>query len=62
MARKSKNQWSRINDNKVRHIWKCEDGCDEVWVSPDWYSNNGTPVCGECDCDMVYVRTEIRKK
>lgn len=55
--------WKRISDSKVRHKWVCEnEECNEgkpVFVSPDWYADNGTPVCRFCDDDMSYVETEI---
>jgi hypothetical protein len=56
-------KWKKIEDCKVRHIWECqEEDCSEdnmsCDVSPEWYEDNGTPVCG-CGVDMVYVRTEI---
>jgi hypothetical protein len=56
--------WKKINDKNVRHVWmckneECEDYGTECHISPEWYQNNGTPVCNECDVDMVYVGTEI---
>ena len=55
MARK------KIADHKVINIWKCpEEGCDETAeITPDWYEENGTPICCECDVDMEYDHTEI---
>lgn len=57
-------KWKTVEDKNVQHIWKCTDGdegCDfQAEVTPDWYQNNGTPVCNECDRDMEYVRTEVR--
>ncbi len=50
---------------KVKHFWKSQndDNCavdnDEVCVSPDWYQDNGTPICPVCGQDYVYDRTEI---
>ena len=57
--------WKEIKDENVRMIWKCEEtdceeGNPEVDVSPTFYQDNGTPVCG-CDCDMAYQRTEINQ-
>ena len=56
------NDWKEIDDNKINHVWKCtEPGCEEkAHISPDWYEQNGTPVCPECDCDMVYDKTLIK--
>lgn len=58
-------KWRKIADNKVLHIWKKENDhtCHspkEVTVSPNWYQDNGTPICG-CGEDMVYSHTEILK-
>lgn len=57
--------WKKVSDRAVRHHWKCPDpmdeGCKEkAIISPDWYENNGTPICIECDCDMEYVKTEVK--
>lgn len=52
-------KWEKIPDEKVRAIWKCEE-CDKTAIiSPDWYTQNGTPMCCDCDEDMVYKHTEI---
>lgn len=58
--------WTKIPDNKVQHVWKKhpEDDCAEddcpIIVSPDWYEENGTPMCS-CGQDLVYSHTEILK-
>ena len=59
MAKKAK--WLKIEDSKLRHVWSCgEDGCKEkAIVAPEWYADNGTPVCPKCDRDMCYDHTEI---
>lgn len=59
--RECKKEWKVVPDPNIRHLWQCrEEGCNEAAeVSPEWYQNNGTPVCGNCDCDMIYVRTEV---
>lgn len=59
-------KWKVIADKNVQHIWKCPDfvkiGCKETaTVSPEWYQNNGTPVCGKCDSNMEYVKTRIKE-
>ena len=62
MERWTEEKWTKIDDTLVRHIWECrERDCGEgiATVSPEWYQDNGTPVCPECDIDMVYVKTEI---
>ena len=52
--------WKEIDTCNVRHIYTCPDGkCDDVDVYPDYFFENGTPVC-QCDKDMEYSRTEIR--
>lgn len=58
---KNPTTWIKIDDEKLRHFWNCPECNSKEHVSPDWYSNNGTPVCGECDCDMEYSHTEIKK-
>lgn len=60
----SKSVWTGIPDNRVQHVWTQaeDDDCGEgeafVMVSPDWYEQNGTPICN-CGRDMVYHHTEI---
>ena len=51
--------WIFVNDHKLRHRWECPE-CDRaVYVSPWWYSDNGTPMCIYCpDQDMEYILTE----
>lgn len=38
-----KTKWTIIPDEQVRNWWKCPECDKKEWVSPDWYSNNGTP-------------------
>lgn len=64
-SKKSKPVWKSVDDARVRHIWANEDGSGEIYVDPDFYGDNGTPVCCDeesefFDQDMIYVRTEIR--
>ena len=62
-----KNKWVTIPNSKVQMIWVCNSHerhvypREEAAIPPDWYEVNGTPVCSECDRDMIYVRTEIKK-
>lgn len=51
--------WKKIDDSKVQHTWKCPECGEMETVSPDWYSDNGTPMCGDCGVDMEYQYTEI---
>lgn len=52
--------WTTIADAQVRHVWHSKDAAlnETVYVSPDWYEENGTPIdsAGE---DMTYSHTEI---
>tara|TARA_R110001599_G_scaffold260894_1_gene461247 strand:+ start:171 stop:443 length:273 start_codon:yes stop_codon:yes gene_type:complete len=62
--------WRPIKDEKILHRWRCVcDGRNDpegikwnssvhtVEVSPDWYEDNGTPVCMNCSEDMQYIET-----
>lgn len=51
--------WVRIGDTRVRHLWRCRRCRTTASVSPAAYSDIGTPVCGDCDTDLVYLGTEI---
>jgi len=48
-----------IEDSKVFNIWFCPECKETETITPDWYQDNGTPVCGHCDIDMQYSHTEI---
>jgi hypothetical protein len=62
-----KNEWTKIADNKVRHVWKkdCKVECFSlpiiIKISPTEYANSGIPICQDCGNDFIYVRTEIKK-
>lgn len=51
--------WIAIDDTKVRHVWRCAECSDEINVDPWWYQDNGTPVCTDCNEDMLYLSTEM---
>lgn len=56
--------WKTIEENQVRHIWKCcievcENNKKEVDVEPTFYAYAGNPFCCFCEHDMQYIRTEI---
>jgi len=55
--------WTPIKNNNVRSIWNCEySDCtrlEQAIVNPDFYQDSGTPVCPDCDSDMIYQYTEI---
>jgi hypothetical protein len=64
----AKENWVEIADDHIRHIWQPGEGDDcqadeydagEVAVSPNWYRDNGTPNCGICGKELVYIRSEI---
>lgn len=52
-----KKTWVKIADNQIRHVWNDEEG-NEVYISPDWYQCNGTPMTEHGE-DMEYSHTEI---
>ena len=53
--------WQKIPDSHVRHVWECST-CDNLErVSPDFYSDAGTPFCPDCQCNMDYCYTELLK-
>lgn len=54
--------WTVVSNKKVRCVWKCHACLLKEYVSPEWYEDNGTPVCCECDRDMSYIRTEVAVK
>ena len=47
--------WRPIKDELILHRWQCR--CTTVELGPDWYQDNGTPVCANCGDDMFYVET-----
>ncbi|NCO61000.1 MAG: hypothetical protein COZ70_02510 [Deltaproteobacteria bacterium CG_4_8_14_3_um_filter_51_11] len=50
--------WKKIDDKKIRHVWRCPECGKTAIIGPDFYGDNGTPVCMECSDDMEYCRTE----
>jgi hypothetical protein len=56
--------WVVVKDLDVRHLYRCPECGAELYVYPDFFEAMGTPVCcepiGTCDCDMDYVRTEVK--
>ncbi len=55
-------KWAKVADENVRHIWVCTDckAKTKAIITPNWYENNGTPVCSCCDRDMTYSHTDWR--
>jgi len=54
--------WKKIKDKNIQHYWECKDCHKKAVISPDWYENNGTPVCDSCDRDMKYAYTRVKQK
>lgn len=52
-------KWAAVPDSMVRHFWRCPKCKVTEFVGPAAYADIGTPVCGDCDTDLVYVRTEF---
>lgn len=48
-----------IEDKNVIHTWTCKSCGKTFEVTPDYYEENGTPVCWDCDRDCEYSKTEI---
>ncbi len=53
-------KWTPIEDSKVILCWKCPECGDTADVDPTFFQDSGTPMCSECDVDMVYVKTHIQ--
>ena len=56
--------WKTVPDEEVQHVWKCEnEECPRHGVTftvfPDYYQESGTPLCDQCDEDLVYQKTEV---
>lgn len=49
----------KIEDDCVMSYWRCTECGDRYPVNPDWYQENGTPVCIDCNLDMQYLHTEV---
>ena len=50
---------SRLNvkDSEVFTVWTCKECPEAIFVHPDFFQDNGTPMC--CDQDMIYDRTFV---
>ena len=53
-----------IKDEDIYNVWLPKCGCnvDEAVVHPDFYEDNGTPICPECGEDMRYAHTDVELK
>ena len=56
---KARPQWKVVPDSCVKHVWVCEVCLKKQSVPPDWYEQNGTCECSDCQQDMQYVETLI---
>ena len=58
-------KWTKIEDSKIQHVWKCPECGVKAIIPPTFYNDNGTPMCiADRDCegtDMEYSHTEILK-
>lgn len=55
-----KSEFVKIEDTCVINIWFCPECGKKAEITPDWYQNNGTPMCSDCDEDMEYNHTEVK--
>ncbi len=53
--------WNKIDDCEVIHHWKCSDCDTGIVLHPDYYQDNGTPMCWECEQNMDYQHTECNQ-
>jgi len=51
--------WKKIATKRVKDVWVCPTCKDQVTVHPDFYTDNGTPMCADCDEDMTFLHTKI---
>jgi hypothetical protein len=54
-------QYITIDDKYINMIWQCDNCGEKASIHPDFYQENGTPICDRCDNDMDYIKTEIEK-
>ena len=57
-------QWEVLRDCHIRLIWACDNpDCDNykmlINTNPIDVMNIGTPICNECDDDLVYIETAV---
>lgn len=53
-----KENWKKIEDCKVLHVWINRETKKEVEISPDFYQDNGEPIDDQGDV-MEYSHTLI---
>jgi len=59
-------EWRTVSEDDVRTVWTCpHEDCkahgEEIMVTPGFFSDAGTPICGECGDDLIYLRVEVLK-
>jgi hypothetical protein len=57
--------WKKVEDKDILHVWMCADeDCSrngvKIIVTPTFYQDSGTPICGNCGEDCIYQHTEVR--
>jgi len=54
--------WKEVEDERVRHVWRCSKCLRTAYVGPGFYAEAGEPMCPvECSEEpMEYVCTEVR--
>ena len=58
-------KFKRVSVDDVREGYTCaNDKCPEhnklIWVSPTFYADAGSPICGDCGDDLVLDHVEVR--
>ena len=53
--------WKRVKDEDVKHVWGCCSNCGTKGcvVGPDFYQENGEPICSKCGEVLPYMCTEV---
>ena len=46
-----------VKDTEVYTVWTCQECPESIFIHPDFFQDNGTPMC--CDQDMIYDRTFV---
>ena len=49
-----------IADSDIRNVWQDVETQELVYITPDWYEQNGTPQ-NEDGQDFTYLYTEIKE-
>lgn len=51
--------WTKINDIDILHVWIDDETGEEVHISPDFYETNGEPIGNDGEI-LRYSHTIIR--